>query len=123
MTETITVKVWSGNQYADYDEILDEEPDVYEMQSVKTEFGKLHEVSDEERVTLADSIEHHGTYAFDVEHDERVKLNVHANDSYHNPEDWGKPIERGLLFNPEDDYPPFKCEIWGRIMMWVEEDE
>lgn len=121
MSDTVTVKVWEGPRFKDYDELLEEEPDKYQMPVVETEFGRNYEARDEDRVTLARDIENHWKYAFDVETDEKVKLRVNTNDSYHNPEDWDGPIGGGLLFSPEDDYPPFKCELWGRVMMWVEE--
>lgn len=120
---TVIVKVWEGPRWNSYDEILEGEPDEYEMPVVETEFGRNYEAKDDDRVNLATEIENHRKYAFDVETDEKVKLRVHTNDSYHNPEDWSDPIEGGLIYSPDDDYPPFKTEIWGRIMMWVEEYE
>jgi|GEM_PF-621689 len=122
--DTATVHVWQGGQFASYEDLLDEDPDEYELPLAETEFGKAFEVSNDERELLAENIEYHGTFAFDVPNDERpVTLNVHTTDSYHNQEDWGKPIERGLTFHEEDAYEPFKTEIWGRIMMWAERPE
>lgn len=121
MSDTVTVKVWSGDRFDSYEDILSYEPKEYEMEPCESTFGKIYEVPDEERVYLSESIEHHGTYAFDVETDDLVFLNVHTNDSFHSPDAWGKPIERGLLFDGDDDYGPFKTEIWGRIVMWVEQ--
>lgn len=68
---------------------------------------------------LSKDIEHHEWYAFDVESDDPVTLNIHTNDSYHDPSDWGRPIERGLRFDPNVDGPPYKCELWGRVIMCV----
>ncbi|WP_337653259.1 hypothetical protein [Halomontanus rarus] len=124
MTETVTVHVWQGERWDSYDDLLERDPDGYELPLAETELGRAFEVRDDERVTLADAIDHHGTYAFDVPNDQRpVTLNVHTNDSYHNPTEWGKPLERGLTFHERDDYEPFKTEIWGRIMMWAERPE
>lgn len=36
-----------------------------------------------------------------VEVDEPVSLFVHTNDSYHDPKDWGLPMEGGLVFGPD----------------------
>lgn len=67
----------------------------------------------------AESPDNHKYYAIDVECDEPVTLYVHTNDSLHSPDDWNDPVEGGLIFDPEDDYPPFECEMWGRVCMWV----
>lgn len=120
MSDTATVKVWSGSRFDSYDDVMTFEPEEYEMNVVDSEFGSEHEASEEERVYLSEDIQHHGTYAFDVESDVPLVLNIHSNDSYHAPDEWGEPIERGLPFSPDDDYGAFKCEIWGRIMMWVD---
>lgn len=122
--ETVTVHVWQGGRGDRYEDLLETDPDVYEVPVAETEFGMTVELSDDERVVLAESIDHHGTYAFDVPNDERpATVNVHTNDSYHNPEEWGDPIERGLTFHEPDELEPFKTEIWGRIMLWVERPE
>ncbi|WP_302083519.1 hypothetical protein [Salinibaculum rarum] len=123
VSRTVTVKVWEGSQFDSADELVNQEnPDEYELPVVDLEYGVLDALSDDARVILADDIDHHGTYAFLVESDSNdVVLNVHTNDSYHDPTDWDNPIERGLTYrSDEDDIPPFKCELWGRIMMWVE---
>jgi hypothetical protein len=124
MTDTATVRVWSGSASAYYDDILDDDPDTYDV--------PVHEpwayVPHDEHVVLADRMEHHGTYAFHVDTNEPVELIVETNDSYHAPKEGftdGIPIERGLLFAPEG-HPryseaPFQCEIWGRIRFRVEE--
>lgn len=117
--ETITVHVWQGSRRTTYDDLLAEEPDVYELppdDPLVTE-----SLNDESRVLLAENIDHHGTYAFDVPNESRpATVNVHTNDSYHDPTDWGRPIERGLTFYEPDDREPYKCEMWGRILLWVE---
>jgi hypothetical protein len=125
MTETAdeaTVKVWSGGRHATYDHILDEEPDVYEVDV----FGEdTYHVPHEDHVHLAEDIDHHGTYAFDVECESDVQLIVETNDSFHAPVDGftdGRPIEGGLRYEADSEVPPFKCEIWGRIRMRVEDD-
>lgn len=67
----------------------------------------------------AENPHNHKYYAIDVECEEPVTLYVHTNDSLHSPADWGRPVEGGLIFDPEDDYPPFGVEMWGRVCMWV----
>lgn len=120
MNDTVAVHIWQGSSFDSYDTILSDEPDVYEMPVADPEFGNTWELSDDERHLLADNIDHHGTYAIDVPNEDRpVTVNIHTNDSYHDPEDWGKPIERGLTFHEADGLEPFQCEMWGRIMMWV----
>ncbi|MFC6720949.1 hypothetical protein ACFQGT_00175 [Natrialbaceae archaeon GCM10025810] len=124
MTDTVTVHVWQGDRLESYDDLLERDPDVYEVPVAETEFGRPHELTDNEQVQLAESIEHHGTYAFEIPNEERpATLNVHTNDSYHDPTEWGKPVERGLTFTEPDDREPYQCEMWGRIMMWVERTE
>lgn len=118
--ETVDVKVYSGSSWDSYEEIESQGPDVYTLSPAETDYGRVFEVPSEKRVVLSDEIEHHGTYAFNVDTEQKTVLNVHTNDSYHDPTDWGKPIERGLLFDGETDAEPFGCELWGRIMFWVE---
>jgi hypothetical protein len=118
--QTVTVHVWEGPSYASADDLIaEQDPDEYELEPVDPYNPSL--VSDSARALLADDIENHRTYAFHVPNDERpATVNVCTNDSYHNVHDWGDPIERGLTFHEEDDHGPFKCEAWGRIMMYVE---
>lgn len=119
-----TVKVWSGGPREDYGDLLEEEPDEYEMEIVGED---TYYVPHDDHVVLADRIEHHGKYAFDVDADEAVELHVETSDHYHDTIDGferGNSIERGLLFKPENnDQPPFQTEIWGCIRMRVEERE
>lgn len=133
-TDTVPVHVWQGDRYTSYDDLLEEAPDVYEVPVVEPHRGKLPAATanqildgtglDGDRVVLADDIEHHGTYAFQIPNEARpATLNVHSNDSYHDPYDWGRPIEQGLTYHEADDADPFKCEIWGRVMLWVEVPE
>lgn len=115
-----TVKVWSGGPLADYDDILDVDPDEYRMEIVGED---TYYVPHEDHVVLAESIEHHGTYAFDVDCEEPVELHVETSDHYHDTVDGferGNSIERGLLFRPDHGKEPFKTEIWGAIRMRVE---
>jgi len=122
MTETATVKVWEAPRWDDYDGMLEEDPDIYELPILDLQFGSTHEVSDSDRMMIAKDIQNHQKYAFDVECEKEVILNVYSNDSFHSPESWGDPIERGLPYSPDNDWEPFKCEIWGRIMLFVEEN-
>jgi hypothetical protein len=115
-----TVKVWSGGPRDDYEELLEEGADEYEMEIVGED---TYYVPHEEHVVLADRIEHHGKYAFDVQTGEAVELHVETSDHYHDTIDGferGNSIERGLLFRPDVDATPFKTEIWGCIRMRVE---
>ena len=71
--------------------------------------------------------------AFDIHPDDApATLNIYTSDSVYEPPGyddhvetgyWDGPVERGLPFDPEryDDYPPFGCEIRGRLMFFVEE--
>ena len=71
--------------------------------------------------------------AFDIHPDDApATLYIYTSDSVRSPPEyeshvergyWGEPVERGLPFDPEryDDYPPFGCEIWGRVMFWIED--
>lgn len=125
---TVTVRVWSGGRRASSDDILDDDPDEYEMEVVPED---TYHVPHEDHVLLAENIDHHGTYAFHVDTDEPVRLVVQTNDHHHHPEDEGfergRPVEGGLVFVPEghDRYAdePFQCELWGRVRMRVEERE
>jgi hypothetical protein len=93
-----TVRVWSGGPLDDYDEILNEDPDEYKLEIVNE--GTYH-VPHEDHVVLADRIDHHGKYAFDLAADETVELHVETSDHYHDTIEGferGNSIERGLLF-------------------------
>jgi hypothetical protein len=117
-----TVKVWSGGPLADYDDILNEKADEYEMEIVDVD---THHVPHSEHVVLAENIENHGRYAFDLDAEETVELHVETSDHYHDTVDGferGYSIERGLRFKPDVDATPFKTEIWGAIRMRVEEE-
>jgi hypothetical protein len=120
MPETVTVHVYEGARTANYDDLFGSGPDVYELPVADPDYGFTDALTDDERVILADDIENHRKYGLVIPDPPRtVTLNVHTNDSYHAPTDWGTPIERGLPFPPEHDYEPFWTERWGRVMMWV----
>lgn len=70
----------------------------------------------------AEDPRNHKYYAIDLECDECVTLYVHTNDSVHDGTDWDPAVEGGLIYDPEDDYPPFGVEMWGRVCMWVKTD-
>ena len=115
------VRVWSGGPREDYDDLLEQEPDEYEMEIVS---DGTYYVPHDDHVVLADNIENHGRYAFGVEAAESVELHVETSDHYHDTIDGfdtGDSIERGLLFRPDVDATPFQIEIWGCIRMRVEE--
>lgn len=120
--DTVEVHVWQAGRMASLETLVDEQdPDVYHLPPADPPLDSAEHTTDEERVVLADSITHHGTYAFDIPDESRpATLHVHTNDSYHSGEDWGRAVERGLTFHKPDDLDPFGCELWGRVLMWVE---
>lgn len=71
-----------------------------------------------------------GPVAFDINpQDGPATLYIYTNDSVRKPPvqenyidtaEWGRPIERGLLYPEGHDYPPFGCEVWGRVLFYVE---
>ena len=118
MSETATVRVWRGRRN------LDRDPD--ETHELDIHNGHRY-VAD--TVTISESIEDTGWLAFDVvdlpRDVERVTLNVHADDSFHDPEPLDEtPAERGLVFDggpvkPSVDPPCFKLR--GIVKCWVKE--
>lgn len=110
--DPIRVRVW--NEY--YDE-YPEQPD----ETVAVEPGEPHIWQDD---PWFDS----GAAAFDIHpEDAPATLYIYTNDSVREPplqpSEWGGPVERGLPFDPDrdDGYPPFGCEVWGRVMFVAEE--
>ena len=120
MSETATVRVWRGRLN------LDGDPD--ETHELEIHNGHRYEA---DTATISDSIEDSGWLAFDVvdlpEHVSTVTLNVHADDSYHDPEPLDEtPAERGLVFTGG----PYKATVEppcfgldGIVKCWVEEGE
>lgn len=110
------IRIWHGR----YDE-YPEEPD------------EIVTVGDESSHLWQDDPWYSGIVAFDIHpNDAPATLYVYTNDSVRSPPvsnthvdtaEWGRPIERGLPFDPEryDKYPPFGCEVWGRVLFYVEE--
>lgn len=56
-------------------------------------------------------------------------LNIYTSDSVRSPPGydshversyWDGPVERGLPFPADHDYPPYGCELWDRVMFFVE---
>lgn len=120
--DTVTVRVWEFSRFTDGYPTNEEDPEEYELP-----LEDVFSASLAEGEWLAEDIDNHSKYAFDVvdiPEDETVVLNVHADDSYHDttPEE-ETPIERGLGFPHDSDYEPFKCEIWGAVWMWAELDD
>ena len=74
---------------------------------------------------------HSPPIGLDIHPDDRpAKLNVYTSESVRSPPGydnhvetgyWDGPIERGLPFtSPEGEVPSFGCEVWGRVMFFVE---
>lgn len=73
---------------------------------------------------------HSPPLGFDIHPDDcPATLNVYTSDSVRSPPGydshvetayWGRPIERGLSFPEDHEYPPFGCKVWGRVMFFVE---
>lgn len=111
--DEIRVRIWHGR----YDEYPDEPDEIVALKP------------DEPHLYQADPWYSSGPIAFDIHpEDAPATLYVNTNDSVREPPltdpgEWGRAIERGLPFDPEryDDYPPFGCEIWGRVRFVVEE--
>jgi len=121
-SETVTVHVWEGDRRANADDLVaDEDSDVYELPVADPAYRNLDALGDEEKVVLADGVDNHSTYAFIIPNASRpAALNVHTNPNAHDPTDWNDAAEGGLPYLSADDRPPYKCEMWGRVMFWVE---
>lgn len=117
MTDEITVQIWEGR----YDEYPDE-PD-----------GEI-ELKPETTHLFEDNPRHHSPYGLSIDEEDlegydTVTFNVYTSDSVRSPPGydshvetsyWDGPMERGLTFDSENDYPPFGCEIWGRVLFFIE---
>ena len=123
--ETVPVLVWEGPRSLSGDALVDErEPARYDAPIAAPDFGLTDALTPDQKQTLAEDVRTHRQYAFDVPESARpVVVNVHPNDSYHDPTAWGRPIEGGLTYSPGDDYDPFTTELWGRVMFWVQRPE
>ena len=75
---------------------------------------------------------HSPPLGFDIHPEDRPgTLYVYTSDSVHSPPGydnhieqayWDGPMEQGLPFTEDvDEYRPFGCEVWGRVLLWVEE--
>jgi hypothetical protein len=121
--QTATVEIYDGYP----DRVPDEEPAwSAEMEIEGDWWGKSHPTMvphDADTEHFAEEIEFHsGPIGIWCESPVPVHVCVHTNDSYHDPHDWGKPIERGLGYGPDVDVSePFGCEVWGRVLVWVAE--
>ena len=116
-SNTARIRIWH-DYYDDYPDDPDE--------TVTVEYDTPHLWQDD---PYFDS----GACAFDIHPDDApATLYIHTNDSVRAPHvgenhydkaQWGDAVERGLPFDPEryDDYPPFGCEVWGRVLFYVEE--
>ena len=115
--DTVRIRIW----HAFYDEYPDEPDEVVE---VSEETPHLWQ---------DDPWFESGPCALDIHPDDApATLYIYTNDSVRKPPIpdnhvdgvWGTPVERGLPFDPEryDDHPPFGCELWGRVLFFVETD-
>lgn len=59
-------------------------------------------------------------------------LNIYTSESVRSPPGydnhvetayWDGPVEQGLPYPEEHNDPPFGCEVWGRVMFFVEAGE
>lgn len=113
---TYRVRIWEGRDGRD------DEPD------------EVVEVSEETpHVWQDDPYYHSPPIAIDLHPDDcPATLNVYTSESVRSPPGyeshvetgyWGpRPIEGGLPFPADHDYEPFGCEVWGRVMFFVEEE-
>lgn len=120
MTETATVEVYEGH----YDEVPSKDPEwSAELEIERDWWGKSYPTTFQhgaDSAKLADDVEFtSGSIEIWCEAPEPVFLCVHTNDHYHDPDAWGKPMERGLTFGPDSERVPFGCEVWGRVLVWV----
>lgn len=122
MTETAAVEIYDGN----HDTVPDEEPRWSTTLEIEDDWwGRSYPKAvpaDADAAVVAENVEFHsGAIEIWCEAPVPVLLCVHTNDSYHDPEAWGRPIERGLTFGPNAEERPFGCEVWGRVLVWVAE--
>lgn len=118
-----TIEVYNGS----YDTVPETDPAWSETVEIANEWwGNSYptQVAHEaDTVLFAEEIEFHsGSIELFLDTPIDAMLCVHTCDRYHDPNDWGKPIEQGLNFKPVSGRP-FGCEIWGRVLMWVANDE
>jgi len=126
-TETATVKVWSGPTRQSYDQLLEDDPDEYELEIQPED---KYYIPHDDHTVVDGHIENHQKYAFYMDVDESLTLIVETNDSHHSPKEGfedGRPLEGGLVYVPEGhprhETRPFKVEIWGRVRMRVERSD
>lgn len=127
MTDTATVKIWEGYS----DRLPAREPDFrhdLELHSGEPDYGPgFDRRPPSEPTEGADVWDWSDDIAFSsgpievhLDVDEPAWLFIHTNDSYHNPTDWSRAIEGGLVYGPDiESEKPYGCEIWGRIVMWA----
>lgn len=111
------IRIWKG----DYDE--DDDPnEIIELEDNST------------YIWQDDPYYHSGSLGIDLHPDDcPATLNVYTSESVRSPPNpssdwvekayWDGPIERGLGYPEDHDYPPFGFEIWGRVMFYVENND
>ncbi len=119
-SQTIRVRIWDDN---------------YEYGVSPGELGdpdKLVEVEPKTVHIWQDNPHYHSpSMGIDIHPDDRpAGLNIYTSDSIHSPPDaggnyveegyWDGPVEGGLDYDGNSDIPPFGCELWDRVMFFVE---
>lgn len=110
------VRIWKGRN-----------PDGEDYQGEPDEVVTVTE--DEPHIWQDDPYYHSPPIGLDIHPDDGpATLNVYTNDSVREPSPrdisaWNGPMERGLPHPEAHDYPPFGCEVWGRVMFVVEAGE
>ena len=115
MSDTYRVRIW----HSYYDEYPDEPDETVEVEAEAPYLWKDDPYFDS------------GSCAFDIHPDDApATLEIYTSESVRSPPGydnhvetayWNGPVERGLPFDPEryDGYPPFGCEVWGRVLFYV----
>jgi len=117
---TYRIRIWKGRN-ADGDDYAGEPDEI-----VTVEEKTPH-------IWQEDPHYHSPPLGFDIHPDDcPAELNVYTSDSVRSPPGyeshvelgyWDGPIEQGLMFPEGHEYPPFGCEVWGRVMFFVKEDD
>lgn len=115
-SETYRVRIWKGRGHRDGP------PDEVVTVEEETPF-----------VWQDDPRYHSPKIGIDIHPDDcPATLYVYTSDSIHSPPGydshvekayWDGPMEQGLPYPDEHGLPPFGCEVWGRVMFFVEKGQ